>query len=206
MDLSNTSVGIELWRTENSKVLNNTVGNNRGGIILYFSSNNIITGNNANNNNWDGIRLYDSNNNTIYFNNFINNLVKGIFLRESKNNIISKNTCSNNRVGVDFWDSNKNLIYLNNFINNARNTQRVSSIYYALPNTWNSTEEITYIYNGTTYESYLGNYRDDHKGTDAEGDGIGDTHYSIDSDSDESDDYLLTKPFENYVITTSSPA
>jgi parallel beta-helix repeat protein len=57
IDLSNTSVGIELWRTENSKVLNNTVSNNSGnGIILSHSCNNTITGNNVNNN-VDGIYL-----------------------------------------------------------------------------------------------------------------------------------------------------
>jgi hypothetical protein len=68
--------------------------------------------------------------------------------------------------------------------------------------------EITYTYDGTTYESYLGNYWSDYGGTDAEGDGIGDTHYSIysDSDEDESDDYPLMEPFENYNISTSAPA
>jgi nitrous oxidase accessory protein NosD len=60
--------------------------------------------------------------------------------------------------------------------------------------------EITYTYDGTTYKSYLGNYWADYEGTDAEGDGIGDTHYSIDSVSD---DYPLMKPFENYILTTS---
>jgi hypothetical protein len=72
--------------------------------------------------------------------------------------------------------------------------------------------EITYTYDGTTYKSYLGNYWDDYEGTDAEGDGIGDTHYSIDSEystdseSDESDDYPLMQPFENYILLTSAPA
>jgi nitrous oxidase accessory protein NosD len=55
--------------------------------------------------------------------------------------------------------------------------------------------EITYTYDGTTYKSYLGNYWNDYKGTDAEGDGIGDTHYSIYSVRD---DYPLMTPFENY--------
>jgi parallel beta-helix repeat protein len=65
-------VGIELWRTENSKVLNNTVGNNRGGIILYFSSKNTITGNTVSNNYPEGIYSSGSDN-LIYLNNFINN-------------------------------------------------------------------------------------------------------------------------------------
>ena len=63
-----------------------------------------------------------------------------------------------------------------------------------------------YTYDGTTYKSYVGNYWDDYEGTDAEGDGIGDTHYSIYSKSDESDDYPLMKLFENYILTTSAPA
>ena len=63
-----------------------------------------------------------------------------------------------------------------------------------------------YTYDGNAYTNYLGNYWDDYEGTDAEGDGIGDTHYSIDSEKDESDDYPLMKPFENYILTTSAPA
>jgi hypothetical protein len=69
----------------------------------------------------------------------------------------------------------------------------------ASTNIWNSPLEITYTYDGTTYKSYLGNYWDDYKGTDADVDGIGDTHYI-------SDDYPLMKPFENYILPTSAPA
>jgi nitrous oxidase accessory protein NosD len=72
---------------------------------------------------------------------------------------------------------------------------------YKSTNIWNSPLEITYTYKGTTYKSYLGNYWDDYGGTDAEGDGIGDTHYSIYS---ESDDYPLMKPFENYILPRSA--
>jgi len=74
LDLSNTSVGIELWTTEDSKVLNNTVSDNSNtGIILSSSSNNTITGNTVSNNSNDGIHLSFSSNNSIYLNNFINN-------------------------------------------------------------------------------------------------------------------------------------
>jgi nitrous oxidase accessory protein NosD len=90
-------------------------------------------------------------------------------------------------------------IYLNNFINNTDNVYSSNST-----NIWNSPSEMTYTYNGTTYESYLGNYWDDYEGTDA--DGTGDTHYSIYSEKDESDEYPLMKPFENYILPTSAPA
>jgi len=65
--------------------------------------------------------------------------------------------------------------------------------------------EITYTYRDTAYTNYLGNNWDDYEGTDAEGDGIGDTHYSIDSEGDESDDYPIMKPFENYILPRSAP-
>ena len=70
----------------------------------------------------------------------------------------------------------------------------------------NSPSEITYIYDGNAFTNYLGNYWGDYEGTDADGDGIGDTSYRIDSESDESDDYPLMMPFENYILTTSAPA
>jgi nitrous oxidase accessory protein NosD len=97
--------------------------------------------------------------------------------------------------------SSNNKVYLNNFINNTDNVDSHGST-----NIWNSPLEITYTYDGTTYESYVGNYWDDYEGTDAEGDGIGDTDYSIDSKEDENDDYPLMMPFENYNLTTSAPA
>ena len=180
LDLSNTICGVELWKTENSRISSNKVSNNLNGISLGESNNNTITGNNASNNN-RGIVLEYSSNNTISSNTVCNNSWRGIYLKYSRNN----------------------KIYFNNFINNTDNVDFSS---YYLTNIWNSPLEITYTYNGTTYKSYVGNYWGDYEGTDAEGDGIGDTHYSIDSEKDESDDYPLMKPFENSILTTSAPA
>jgi nitrous oxidase accessory protein NosD len=103
--------------------------------------------------------------------------------------------------GIRLDNSSNNKIYFNNFINNTDNVDS-----YISTNIWHSPLEITYTYDGTTYKSYLGNYWDDYKGTDADGDGIGDTHYSIDSEKDESDEYPLMKPFENYILPRSAPA
>jgi parallel beta-helix repeat protein len=162
LDLSYTRFGITLWKTEDSKVLNNTVSNN------YY-----------------GISLGDSRNNTIGDNIVCNNRDKGILLY-----------CSGN-----------NHLYLNNFINNTDNADWLWYRQgYESANIWNSTEKITYSYDGTTYESYLGNYWDDYEGTDVDVDGIGDTpystnssYYSIDTRKYENDDYPLIKPFENYI-------
>ena len=179
LDLSNTICGVELWKTENSRISSNKVSNNLNGISLGESNNNTITGNNASNNN------------------------RGIVLESSRNNAISSNTvCNNSWRGIYLKYSRNNKIYFNNFINNTDNVDFSS---YYLTNIWNSPLEITYTYNGTTYKSYVGNYWGDYEGTDAEGDGIGDTHYSIDSEKDESDEYPLMKPFENYILPRSAP-
>jgi parallel beta-helix repeat protein len=80
---------------------------------------------------------------------------------------------------------------LNNFINNRKN-------YYSYYSTsiWNSPSKITYTYNGSEFENYLGNYWDDYTGRDADKDGIRDIPYTIYL-SDE-DNYPLIERFENY--------
>jgi len=146
--------------------------------IEVTSNNNIITGNNVSNNR-ASISLYDSSNN---------------------NTITGNNVCNSNN-GIMLQYSSNNSIYINNFINNI-----FANVDSRSTNIWNSPLEITYTYGGNAYTHYVGNYWDNYEGTDAEGDGIGDTSYSIDSDSDECDLYPLMKPFENYNLTTSVPA
>jgi parallel beta-helix repeat protein len=70
-------------------------------------------------------------------------------------------------------------------------------------NLWNSTGKINYTYKGKTYTNYSGNYWTDYEGIDANGDGIGDTPYSIDSDKDK---YPLMEPWENYTPINYLPA
>ncbi len=194
LDLSNTSGGVGLLKTRNSKISNNTVcNNNGGGIRLYYSSNNSITGNNVCNNR-EGIILSSSCNNNITGNNVSNNNGPGIRLSDfSNNNIITGSNVSKNYYGgIHLTRSSNNKIYFNNFIDNSGYIPSIKST-----NIWNSPLEIAYTYDGTTYESYLGNYWDDYEGTDGDGDGIGDTHYRI--YSERGDDYPLMKPFENYI-------
>ena len=170
-------------------ILNNIIHNNGYGIGASYSgsgsmiSHNVIYSNNC------GLDLTYFGNSIIANNIIINNSYYGIYLWgiDSVNNTITNNNISNNNVGL--WVESDNFIYFNNFINNTENA------YSSWHNIWNSTLKMTYTYNSNQYTNYLGNYWSDYTGSDADGDGIGDTPYSIDGDKDY---YPLMQPWENY--------
>jgi parallel beta-helix repeat protein len=73
LNLSNATIGIQLWATNNTHITNNSIANNYfHGIYLYSASYNVLSQNNLTNN-ISGIILYESSNNSNYHNNFIDN-------------------------------------------------------------------------------------------------------------------------------------
>jgi peptidylprolyl isomerase len=158
LNLSETTVGIHLWKTNNSIIENNTaVGNTICGLLVYYSYNNSISLNNITDNNYDGIELSYSGSNTIFGNNITSNTISGIELWEwdSANNSIVGNTIANNSNGIVTAHSSYNSVYHNNFVNNT----------YQVPfgslNVWDNGCE--------------GNYWSNYNGTDLDNDGVGDT-------------------------------
>ena len=225
-NVTDNTHSIYLSASDYNTITNNNVSNNSYGIYLSSSSRNMLTNNNANSNTYFGISVQWHS----YYNTFTNNSVSsnypgsGISLGEwCKFNTFTNNSVnSNSRYGIhvgEFSGCNKftnnnvksngfygihlehfsNEIYLNNFVN-GRNARS-----FWTGNIWNSTEKIRYTYKGKPYTSYLGNYWDDYTGSDANGDGIGDTPYSGSIYYPIGDNYPLMEPWENYPPPTELP-
>ena len=227
LEISNVSAAIIGENINNCLISNNILENNTQGISLRNSSSfNIIKGNNISSGG-ESIRLTGSDNNIIFDNDIINGgeiylagcknvsvidnyitkeIGDGIYLQQTtycniSNNILNKNRrgifiddnsnsniISNNQIknnifyGINISRSFFNSIFHNNFINNPQNA------YCEFLNYWD---------NG--YPSG-GNYWDDYNGEDNDGDGIGDTPYSIPG-GDNEDRYPLMFPSVNFPPT-----
>jgi len=173
---------------------------------FYSKNSNTVSGNTLTNNTDYGIYAYSSNN-TIIFGNYIEDCGTGIQLVESYNNKIYQNKIVGNEEGIGFgsgggystvyhnliadnnyaltfWASSHNTIYGNNLINNTNQVHAWSS-----SNNWD-------------YKS-TGNYWSNYNGTDADGDGVGDTPYVISTspeDYGDADNYPLIEPIDDTII------
>lgn len=120
------------------------------------------------------------------------------FYNRSSNNNITGNNVSNNSEGICIDWSPGNMVYFNSFTNNMRN---VSLDCAYTPDIWRSPKQMSYTYNGKTYTNYLGNYWDDYKGVDTDGDGIGDSPYN--KKEGIQDNYPLIEPLKSYITSIS---
>jgi parallel beta-helix repeat protein len=108
---------------------------------------------------------------------------------------ITRNIVSDWDYGIELLNCSNSTVYLNDFVDNTQ-----SVVVNESENTYNSTTEFGYEYEGTEFTNYLGNYWSDYEGEDADGNGIGDTPYEISGDNPDS--YPLMGGFENYSLVT----
>jgi parallel beta-helix repeat protein len=197
LSLSNASVGVELWSTNNTKIANNTLtANNWDGLDLYFSSNNSISGNNVTANNWLGIELYDSCNNNVVSGNNVANNVEGIELYDScNNNVVSGNNVANNEWGIWLYESSNNSLSGNNVTtNNGDGVNNGDGIYLC-----SSSDNNVVSGNNITANNGAGIYLDSCNNNVVSGNNVANNGYGIRL-SYSSNNYVFHNSFVNNII------
>jgi parallel beta-helix repeat protein len=205
---SDNDYGIYLFHSNSNTIANNNGSSNWYGILLYSSINNTITNNTAFLNKAYGILLEESRTNYVVNNNASFNDV-GIFLYFADNNSVANNIASSNDGNGIYLESSSNNAITNNTILN--NSDKGISLLFSYSNNifhniivGNTNQAYDDTNNGNQWDNGYpsgGNFWSDYAGSDyfngpnqdqPGSDGIGDTNYSIDSDS--VDNYPLMSP------------
>jgi len=156
--------GISLVNSQENILSDNLVVTNSHGISLNNSINNTVVNNTAGSNSI-GIYLEMAGGNTLAYN-VVSKNEYGIFGQTSQSNTLINNSLSLNGIGVFFNESSNNAIYANEFINFLNAIDEGDNI-------WNS--------------SSTGNYWSNYTGVDADGNGIGDTPYVVNTTTGSAD-------------------
>ena len=118
--------------------------------------------------------LVQSNNNRISAIT-VKGLDNGVGLKSAMGNIFSGNTIVNNSVGIEVDRSSRSNIFYLNYLDNTKEVVTMSA-----DNVWSSGRQ-TYRYLGSDFSGQVGNFWKGYESADSNGDGIWDTHYTIQS-------------------------
>ena len=171
-----SGTGIDLKRRCNVTIKNMKVRAFGDGIYLRHSSENTISGSYIENNDY-GILLWDSSGNVVRGNSITKNQYGIGLFNSSNHNNISENNITKNYLSIWLFGSSSTSVYHNNFVNNTKRIVTLGSVL----NVWDDG-----------YPSG-GNYWSNYTEQDSDADGIGDTPYVIDENSQ--DNYPLMKQF-----------
>lgn len=175
--------GVSVQESSYNTIKNNSITHTWWGIYLKASSENNSVSCNEIHNTDNGIHLGPNSNNEIISNNISNNQV-GIYLYKTSNITITMNTISHNDYGIIVYSASNNSIYHNNILNNIMQAQ---------DNNYTNRWDNGYPSGGNFWSDYNGSDFFSGPDQDIQGyDGIGDTNYSIDTDS--FDNYPLMEP------------
>ncbi len=184
---SSVQVGVYLVRSSENTVANNTVtSNTRPGLQMYYSHGNEVLNNIISSNVRFGALLTESDGNVIHSNDLSRNGEYGIFLHNSDNNQIAENRVMQNGGGINLTFSSNNMVFHNNIANNGEQAYDDRDT-----NHWDDG----YPSGGNYWSDYAGidNCSGPNQDNCPDPDGIGDTPYVIDADSQ--DRYPLMWPF-----------
>ncbi len=188
---SGSYIGIYAAYSDDNTFAENIASDNALGFLLLGSQYNTLTANTANSNSESGFDLTISRHNTLSGNKALDNS-RGITLQGwpgeawTADNVLCSNKVSNNsELGIWLTVAENNTLYGNSF-NNTKNVEDNGD------NIWSTT---------------IGNYWSDYTGFDADGNGIGDTPYVINSLTSSRDYLPLTRePGVSLTLTVGSGA
>jgi parallel beta-helix repeat protein len=188
------SGGIFLDKVDNVTVKNLLIKDSKTGIYLEQSTNCVIANNTIVGTHalisqlqvTSGIFVWGGSNNVITGNALENN-ENGLYICYDSKNTVFRNTIINSTSSAIFiWNASGNILYCNNFIDNVVQV----SVNEQSINNWDHGKK--------------GNFWSDYNGSDSNGDGVGDTPYTI--DDTQQDCYPLIVSFDSDNDTAGAPS